>query len=86
LLHPLDGDPKVFAAAQALLVERLAKLDRPTVEAIFKVARFDEMDQEQIKRLSDQHVPDVKAAALKEWTDTFMSRIAEIKSVTGCKP
>ncbi len=85
LLHALDADPKVFAAAQALLAERLTRLDRPTVEAIFKVARFDQMDQEQLKRLSDQHVPDAKAAALKEWTDTFMARIAEIKSVTGCK-
>ena len=85
LLHPLDGDPKVFAAGQALLVERLAHLDRPTVESIFKVARFDQMDQEQLKRLSDQHVPDVKAAALKEWTDAFMARIAEVKAVTGCK-
>jgi len=85
LLHPLDADPRVFAAAQTLLVERLARLDRPTVESIFRVARFDQMDKEQLDRLANAHAPDVKAAALKEWTDAFMARIAEIKSVTGCK-
>jgi hypothetical protein len=81
LRYPLDGDSRPLKEAQDLLVKRLASLDRERVLAIFRVARFDLMDKEQLDRLHGDG-----AAALNEWTDTFMSRIAEIGKARNCRP
>ena len=67
------------------MIQRLTRLDRDTVKSIFRVARFDIMDQEQVKRLRAKGVPDTSEAALDEWTDTFMKRIEEIRTAQNCK-
>jgi hypothetical protein len=81
LRYPLDGDSHPLKEAQDLLVRRLAALDRERVLTIFRVARFDLMDREQMDRLHGN-----RAAALDEWTDAFMSRIAEIGKARNCRP
>lgn len=81
----LDGDKQVLKESQDLMVKRLQSLDRERVKAIFKVARFGIMDQKQLQRLRDSGVADVPEAALNEWTDVFMSRIAEIGAARNCK-
>ena len=47
----LLGDKQVLKEAQDLMIQRLSRLDRETVKSIFRVARFNIMDQEQVKRL-----------------------------------
>jgi hypothetical protein len=86
LRSTLDGPKQPLKEAQDLLITRLAALDRARVRAIFQVARFDIMDQKQVKRLRDSGAADVSAAALDEWTDVFMSHIDEIRNARNCKP
>lgn len=86
LRYPLDGPRQPLKEAQDLLVQRLAALDRDRVKAIFRVARFDLMDQDQLKRLRASGAPDVAEAALNEWTDTFMNRVAEVRAARNCRP
>ena len=47
----LLGDGQVLKEAQNLMIERLARLDRDTVKTIFRVSRFNKMDQKQLRRL-----------------------------------
>jgi hypothetical protein len=81
----LDGDKQVLKEAQDLIVKRLVRLDAQTVRAIFTVARFQMMDQKQLRRLRDTGSQNPEEAAIDEWTNTFLKRIQEIKSATGCK-
>jgi hypothetical protein len=81
----LLGDKQVLKEAQDLMIQRVAKLDRNTVKSIFSTARFQMMDQKQIKRLKASGAQDVADAALNEWTDTFMKRIEEIRTAQNCK-
>jgi hypothetical protein len=67
------------------MVQRLARLDRDTVKSIFRVARFNMMDQKQVRRLRSSGAQNVDEAALDEWTDVFLQRIAEIRAATNCK-
>jgi hypothetical protein len=85
LRNTLDGPSTVLKQGQDLLITRLGRLDRDTVKRIFTIARFGMMDQKQIKRLKSGGATDPAAAAIDEWTDTFMSRIAEIKSAQNCR-
>lgn len=82
----LDGDKQVLKESQDLMATRVQALDRERVKAIFTVARFQMMDQKQLKRLRENGASDVEETALDEWTDTFMSRIAEIPAARNCKP
>ncbi len=84
----LLGDRRVLKAAQDVMTERANKLDRATVREIFKVARFDQMDQDQLKRIreTDPNEATVREKALDEWTDVFMQRLAELASAQNCKP
>ena len=81
----LLGDKQVLKEAQDLMIQRLAHLDRGTVRSIFRVARFNIMDQDQVKRLRAKGSQNVDDAALDEWTDTFMKRIEEIRAAKNCK-
>lgn len=81
----LLGDKQVLKEAQDLMVQRLARLDRETVKSIFRVARFNMMDQKQVHRLRSSGAQNVDEAALDEWTDVFLQRIAEIRAATNCK-
>jgi hypothetical protein len=81
----LGGDKRVLKEAQDLMIQRLAVLDAETVKSIFKLARFQDMDQEQLRRLHDSGSQDVENAALDEWTGTFLKRIDEIRSAQNCK-
>jgi hypothetical protein len=81
----LLGDKQVLKEAQDLMIQRLAKLDRDTVKSIFRVARFNMADQEQVKRLRSKNPQNVDDAALEEWTNAFMSRIEEIRTAKNCK-
>ena len=85
LRNTMDGPSNVLKQGQDLLVARLARLDRDTVKRIFTIARFGMMDQKQIKRLKSAGAPDPAAAAIDEWTDTFMNRVAEIKAAQNCR-
>jgi hypothetical protein len=85
LRNPMDGPSSVLKQGQDLLITRLGRLDRDTVKRIFTIARFGMMDQKQIKRLKSGGAADPAAAAIDEWTDTFMSRVAEIKSAQNCR-
>jgi hypothetical protein len=67
------------------MIQRLAHLDRDTVKSIFRVARFNLMDQKQVKRLRAAASQNVDEAALDEWTNVFMKRIEEIRTATNCK-
>jgi len=86
LRDTLLGDKQVMKEAQDLMIQRVAKLDRETVKSIFRIARFQMMDQKQLKRLKSSGAQNVEDAALNEWTDTFMKRIEEIKTAQNCKP
>ena len=81
----LLGDKQVLKESQDLMIQRLSRLDRETVKSIFRVARFNIMDQEQVKRLRSKGSRNVDEAALDEWTDTFMKRIEEIRAAKNCK-
>jgi hypothetical protein len=82
----LSGDSRVLKEAQDLVAQRLARLDVSTVKSIFRLARFQLMDQKQIQRLRSSGSSDPEAAALDEWTNAFMKRVEEIKSAQNCKP
>lgn len=88
LRSTLNGDKRVLKAAQDLLAQRAKSLDRTRVREIFKVARFDQMDQDQLKTLreTESNEAQVREKALDQWTDTFMQRLAEISTAQGCKP
>ena len=84
--YPLDGDKVPLKEGQDLLVSRLGVLTREHVRAIFKTARFDIMDQEQLTRLRNAGNPNPADAALDEWTNVFMSHVDEIRHATNCRP
>jgi hypothetical protein len=86
LRNSLAGGKQPLKEAQDMLKQRVALLDRARVRAIFQVARFDMMDQEQLARLRSSGAADVPAAALDEWTNVFMNRLAEISAAQNCKP
>jgi len=81
----LLGDKQVLKEAQDLMVQRISRLDRDTVKSIFRVARFNMMDQKQVHRLRASGSQNVDEAALDEWTDTFLKRVDEIRTATNCK-
>jgi hypothetical protein len=81
----LLGDKQVLKEAQELMIQRLAKLDKETVKGIFRTARFQMTDQQQIKRLRAKGSQNPEEDALEEWTTTFMSRIEEIRNAKNCK-
>ena len=81
----LLGDKQVLKEAQDIMIQRLARLDRDTVKSIFRVARFNMMDQKQVKRLRAKASQNVDEAALNEWTDTFLKREDEIRAARNCK-
>jgi len=81
----LLGDSRVLKAAQDLMIRRVARLDHDTVKSIFRVARFNMMDQEQVQRLRSSGAANVDEAALDEWTNVFLSRVQEIRAATNCK-
>lgn len=81
----LLGDKQVLKEAQALMIQRLTRLDADTVKSIFRVARFNMVDQEQVRRLRAKNPQDVDEAALDEWTTVFMKRIEEIRTAQNCK-
>jgi len=85
LLATLDGDKQVLKEAQDLMIQRVGRLDPTTVRTIFTVARFQMMDQKQLRRLRDSGSQNPEEAALDEWTNTFLKRIQEIKSAQNCK-
>jgi len=82
----LLGDKKVLKEAQDLMIQRLARLDRDTVKSIFRVARFNMMDQKQVRRLRAAGSQNVDEAALDEWTNVFLKRIEEVRAAGNCKP
>jgi hypothetical protein len=47
----LLGDKQVLKEAQDLMIQRTGRLDRETVKSIFRVARFNMVDQQQVRRL-----------------------------------
>jgi hypothetical protein len=79
------GDPRVLKEAQDLMVQRLAVLDAATVNSIFRIARFQIMDREQLQRLRHSHEVDVERASLDEWTRVFLDRIQEIRTAQHCR-
>ncbi len=81
----LLGDKRVLKKAQDLIVQRAARLDRDTVKSIFRVARFNMMDQEQLHRLRASGAQNVDDAALDEWTTVFLERLEELHTATNCK-
>ena len=81
----LLGDKQVLKEAQALMIQRVAKLDHDTVKGIFNVARFNLVDQKQLQKLRSAGSADAGEAALNQWTDTFMKRIEEIRTAKNCK-
>ncbi|HUI83023.1 MAG TPA: hypothetical protein VL240_02310 [Candidatus Binatia bacterium] len=81
----LLGDKQVLKEAQDVMIQRLARLDRATVKSIFRTARFQMMDQKQVKRLRAGGSQNVDEAALDEWTDVFMKRIEEVRGARNCK-
>lgn len=82
---PLGGDRRVLKEAQDLMIQRLAVLDPATVNAIFRVARFQMMDREQLQRLRQAGSPNVERAALDEWTRAFLDRVQEIRNAQHCR-
>ena len=81
----LGGDERVLKEAQDLLIQRLSRLDAQTVKTIFRTARFQIMDQKQLRRLRESGSADAESAALEEWTSTFLKRIEEIRGAQNCK-
>ena len=82
----LLGDKQVLKEAQGVMIQRLARLDRDTVKSIFRVARFNMMDQKQVNRLRAKGSQDVDEAVLEEWTKVLMQREDEIRTARNCKP
>lgn len=85
LKYPLKGERTVLKDAQDLLVRRLENLDRDKVKAIFTAARFQMVDKKQLERLRHGSGANVEDAALNEWTDAFMSRVAEVRGARNCR-
>ena len=85
LSEPLGGDRRVLKDAQDLMIQRMAVLDATTVSSIFRIARFQLMDREQLQRLRHAVSTDVERAALDEWTRTFLERINEIRTAQHCR-
>jgi len=81
----LLGDKQVLKEAQDLMIQRLARLDRETVKSIFRVSRFNMMDQKQVRRLRAASSQNVDEAALDEWTNAFLKRIDEVRTANNCK-
>jgi hypothetical protein len=81
----LGGDERVLKEAQDLLIQRLSHLDAQAVKTIFRTARFQIMDQKQLRRLRESGSADAESAALEEWTSTFLKRIEEIRGAQNCK-
>ena len=81
----LLGDKQVLKEARDVMIQRLARLDAPTVKSIFRAARFNMVDQQQVKRLRARNTQNVDEAALDEWTNVFMKRIEEIRTAKNCK-
>jgi hypothetical protein len=81
----LLGDKQVLKEAQDVMIQRLARLDAGVVKSIFRVARFNMADQQQVQRLRAKNPQNVDEAALDEWTRVFMSRIEEIRTARNCK-
>jgi hypothetical protein len=81
----LEGDKQVLQEAQALMIQRLARLDAVTVKTIFRTARFQMMDQKQIRNLREKGSANAEDAALDQWTNTFIKRIDEIRNAQQCK-
>jgi hypothetical protein len=67
------------------MIQRLARLDAVTIKTIFRTARFQMMDQKQIRNLRDKGSANAEDAALDQWTNTFIKRIDEIRSAQQCK-
>jgi hypothetical protein len=85
LRDTLLADKQVLKEAQDLMIQRVGKLDKDTVKSIFRTARFQMADQDQIKRLRSAGSENPEEAALEEWTNTFMSRVEEIRMATNCR-
>jgi hypothetical protein len=81
----LLGDKQVLKEAQDVMIQRVGRLDRDTVKSIFRVARFNMVDQDQVQRLKSKGAQNVDEAALDEWTDVMMKRIDEIRPAKNCK-
>jgi hypothetical protein len=81
----MDGDRQVLKDAQDLMIQRLMRLDAPTVQAIFQTARFQMMDQKQLQKLRQEGSANAEEAALDQWTNTFLKRIEEIRTVKNCR-
>jgi hypothetical protein len=80
----MEGNRQVLKDAQDLMIQRLARLDPQSVRAIFRTARFQMMDQEQLHRLRGSGASNVEEAALDEWTNTFLKRIEEVRTAKNC--
>src|SRR5205085_11361298 len=78
LRAPLLGDKQVLKEAQDIMIQRLTRLDHDTVKRIFRLARFQMMDQKQLGRLRAQSAQNVEEAALDEWTNAFLKREDEV--------
>ena len=81
----LLGEKQVLKEAQDLMIQRLARLDRETVKSIFRLSRFNMMDQKQVRRLRAAGSRNVDEAALDEWTNAFLKRIEEVRTANNCK-
>jgi hypothetical protein len=81
----LLGEKQVLKEAQDLMIQRLARLDRETVKSIFRLSRFNMMDQKQVRRLRAAGSQNVDEAALDEWTNAFLKRIEEVRTANNCK-
>jgi len=81
----MDGDKQVLKDAQDLMIQRLQRMDPQTVKTIFRTARFQIMDQKQVRKLRDSGAADPGEAALEQWINTFLKRIEEIRTAKNCK-
>jgi hypothetical protein len=79
------GDKQVLKDAQDLMIQRLQRMDPQTVKTIFRAARFQIMDQKQVRKLRDSGAADAEEAALEQWINTFLKRIEEIRTAKNCK-
>jgi hypothetical protein len=43
------------------------------------------VDQKQLERLRHAGAANAEDAALNEWTDVFMSRVAEVRAARNCR-
>jgi len=75
----------VLKDAQDLMIQRLQRMDPVTVKTIFRTARFQIMDQKQVRKLHDSGAADPEEAALEQWINTFLKRIEEIRTAKNCK-